>query len=112
MAVAQLSEETVLAALRTVKDPEMHGGMMELKMIEDVAVIDPQTIGMRVVLTTPACPLKNKIHDDIDAALAPLPGSPKAQIKWDAQVSRPGGVPQKHQVPGVKNILSVGAGKV
>src|ERR1700716_4769962 len=111
MAVAQLSEETVLQALSTVQDPELHRPMMELKMIQDVAVIDAQTIGMRVVLTTPACPLKNTIHDNIDAALATLPGAPKAQIKWDSQVSRTGGVPQKQQVEGVKNIVSVGAGK-
>jgi ATP-binding protein involved in chromosome partitioning len=111
MAVTQLSEETVLQALGAVQDPELHRPMMELKMIQDVAVIDPQTIAMRVVLTTPACPLKNKIHDDIDAALATLPGSPKAEIKWDSMVSRTGGVPQKQQVQGVKNIISVGAGK-
>src|SRR4030081_454948 len=111
MAVTQLSEEIVLKALSTVQDPELHRPMMELKMIQDVAVVDPQTIGMRVVLTTPACPLKNKIHDDIDAALATLPGSPKAQITWDAQVSRTGGIPQKQDLPGVKNIISVGAGK-
>src|SRR5437016_6831814 len=111
MAVDQLTEQSVMAALGTVKDPELNRGMVELKMIQDVALIDDRTIGMRVVLTTPACPLKNRIHDDIDAALATLPGAPKAQIKWDAQVSRTGGVPQKQQVPGVKNILSVGAGK-
>src|SRR5712691_7910056 len=105
MAVTQLTEESVLAALAPVKDPELHRSMMELKMIQDVAVLDAQTIAMRVVLTTPACPLKNRIHDDIDAALATLPGSPKAQIKWDSQVSRTGGVPQKQQVEGVRNII-------
>ncbi|TMF57863.1 MAG: iron-sulfur cluster assembly protein, partial [Chloroflexi bacterium] len=61
--------------------PELNRGMVELKMIKDITVLDPQTIGLTVVLTTPACPLKNRIHDDIDAALAVLPGSPKAQIK-------------------------------
>ena len=111
MAVTQLSEQTVLQALATVQDPELHRPMMELKMIQDVAVVDPQTIAMRVVLTTPACPLKNKIHDDIDAALATLPGSPKADIKWDSQVSRTGSIPQKQLIEGVKNIVSVGAGK-
>ncbi len=111
MAVTQITEDDVLAVLSTVKDPELHRGMVELKMIRDLRIVDPQTIGLTVVLTTPACPLKNKIHDDIDAALATLPGSPKAQIKWDAQVSRTGGIPDKQQVPGVKNIVSVGAGK-
>src|SRR5438094_297807 len=67
MAVTQLTEEIVLTALSTVKDPELHRGMMELKMIQDVILVDPRTVAMRVVLTTPACPLKNRIHDDIEA---------------------------------------------
>jgi ATP-binding protein involved in chromosome partitioning len=111
VAIGQLTEQDVMAALSRVKDPELNRGMVELKMIQDVAVLDPQTVSMRVVLTTPACPLKNRIHDDIDAALATLPGSPKAQIKWDAQVSRTGTLPQRQQIEGVKNIVSVGAGK-
>jgi ATP-binding protein involved in chromosome partitioning len=111
MAVEQLTEQSVMAALSTVKDPELQRGMVDLKMIQDVVLRDPQTVSMRVVLTTPACPLKNRIHDDIDAALATLPGAPKAQIKWDAQVSRTGNIPQRQQIEGVKNIVSVGAGK-
>ena len=111
MAISQVTEQSVLEALRPVKDPELQRSMLDLKMIQDIAVIDPQTIGMRVVLTTPACPLKNRIHDDIDAALATLPGAPKAQIKWDAQVSRTGNIPQAQQIQGVKNVISVGAGK-
>jgi ATP-binding protein involved in chromosome partitioning len=111
MAITQLTDEIILTALRTVKDPELQRGMVDLKMIQDVSLVDPQTVAMRVVLTTPACPLKNRIHDDIDAALAALPGAPKAKITWDAQVSRTGSVPQLRQVEGVRNIVSVGAGK-
>ena len=111
MAVTQLSEEAILKVLSTVKDPELHRDLVTLKMVKDIAVLDPSTIGMTVVLTTPACPLKNKIHDDIDVALATLPGSPKAKIKWDAQVRSTGGIPNKQQVEGVKNVVAVGAGK-
>lgn len=111
MAITQLTEEAVLQALSTVKDPELGRGLLDLKMIRDVVVADPQTIKMTVVLTTPACPLRNRIHDDIDAALAGLPGSPHSQIRWDAQVSRTGGIPDKQAIPGVKNVISVGAGK-
>jgi len=111
MAVTQLDEKAILDVLGTVKDPELHRDLVTLKMVKDIAIVDPQTIGMTVVLTTPACPLKNKIHDDIDAALATLPGAPKAQIKWDAQVRSTGGIPNKQQVEGVKNVVAVGAGK-
>jgi ATP-binding protein involved in chromosome partitioning len=111
VAISQLTEATVLDVLRTVNDPELHRSMLELKMIKDVAVAAPDLIDLTVVLTTPACPLKNRIHDDIDSALATLPGSPKSRIKWDAQVSRTGGIPNKQPIPGVKNVISVGAGK-
>src|SRR5438128_11265321 len=111
MAVAQLTEEIVLAALSTVKDPELHRGMIELKMIQDVKLVAPGTVAMRVVLTTPACPLKNRIHDDIDAALATLRGAPKAEIQWDAHASRTGSVPQVQPIEGVNNLVSVGAAK-
>ena len=111
MAISQLTEEAVLEALRPVKDPELQRGMLELKMIRDVTVSGPAVIDLTVVLTTPAYPLKNRIHEDIDRALAVLPGSPKARIRWDAQVSRTGGIPNKQQIPGVRNVISVGAGK-
>jgi ATP-binding protein involved in chromosome partitioning len=111
MAVTQVTEAAVLDALKVVKDPELHRGLLELNMLRDIRVVDAQTIAMTVVLTTPACPLRNRIHDDIDAALKVLPGSPQAQIRWDAQVSRTGGLPSKQAIQGVKNIVSVGAGK-
>src|SRR5438067_13573644 len=111
MAVTQLTEEIVLAALSTVKDPELHRGMVELKMIQDVLLVSPQTVAMRVVLTTPACPLKNRIHDDIDAGLATLPGAAKSEIEWDSHVSRTGSFAQKQRLEGVKYVLSVCGGK-
>src|SRR5438552_18012225 len=98
MAVDQLTEQSVMAALGTAKDPELNRGMVELKMSQDVALIDDRTIGMRVVLATPARPLKNRIDDDIDAALSTLPRPPKAQIKWDAQVSRTANIPPRQPI--------------
>jgi len=111
MTTAQLDEQRVMDVLKTVKDPELGRDLVSLNMIKDLRVVDSQTVALTVVLTTPACPLKNKIHDDIDAAFATLPGAPKSAIQWDAQVSRTSGVPNKQQIEGVKNIVSVGAGK-
>src|SRR4029077_17391461 len=111
MAVTQVSEADVLAALAPVKDPELGRTMIELKMIQDVVVVDAHTIGMRVVLTTPACPLKNTIHGNIDAARAPLRRPPRAQIEWAPAGPRRGGVPEKQEGEGIKNIISGGAGR-
>jgi ATP-binding protein involved in chromosome partitioning len=111
MAILQLTEESVIAVLKTVQDPEIHKDLVTLNMVQDVQIVDPKTVAMRIVLTTPACPLKNTIHNDIDAALARLPGAPVSQIKWDAQVSRTGGLPNQTAIPGVKNLIAVGSGK-
>jgi ATP-binding protein involved in chromosome partitioning len=111
MAITQLDEQAVLEVLKTVQDPEIHRDLVSLNMVKDVKVLDPKTVALTVVLTTPACPLKNTIHNDIDAALARLPGSPTSQIKWDAQVSRTGGLPNQTTIPGVKNLIAVGSGK-
>lgn len=111
MAILQLTEESVLEVLKTVQDPEIHKDLVTLNMVKDVQIVGPKTVAMRIVLTTPACPLKNTIHNDIDAALARLPGAPVSQIKWDAQVSRTGGLPNQTAIPGVKNLIAVGSGK-
>ena len=55
-------------ALATVIDPELHRPMLQLGMLRDLA-IDGGVASVRVVLTTPACPLKDRIHADIKAAV-------------------------------------------
>ena len=52
-------------ALATVIDPELHKPMLQLGMLRDLA-IDGGVASVRVVLTTPACPLKDRIQADID----------------------------------------------
>jgi len=56
-------------ALATVIDPELHKPMLQLGMLRDLAVAGG-VASVRVVLTTPACPLKDRIKADIDAGLA------------------------------------------
>ena len=55
-------------ALATVIDPELHKPMLQLGMLRDLAV-DGGVASARVVLTTPACPLKDRIRQDIEAAV-------------------------------------------
>ena len=55
-------------ALATVIDPELHKPMLQLGMLRDLA-IDGGVVSLRVVLTTPACPLKDRISQDIEAAV-------------------------------------------
>ena len=105
------SPEAVLTALSDVRDPELHRDIVSLNMVRDVAV-DGGTASFRLVLTTPACPLREQIDADVRAALANVEGIADVEIEWDAEVrgqalSADGPEP----VPGVKNIIAVASNK-
>ena len=63
-----LQREQVMAALRTVNDPELFKDIVTLNLVKDVR-IDGNQVGVHVELTTPACPLKDVIQRDIENAL-------------------------------------------
>jgi len=63
-----LDREQVMAALRTVQDPELFKDIVTLNMVKDVKV-DGSSVRVLVELTTPACPLKDTIRRDIEGAL-------------------------------------------
>src|SRR5262245_2786297 len=63
-----LSKELVVAALRTVIDPELFKDIVTLNMVKDIQV-DGDDVGVTVELTTPACPLKERIEADVTNAL-------------------------------------------
>ena len=100
------SERSVLAALRTVNDPELHKDLVSLGMVKDVA-LDGGRVALQIDLTTPACPLKGKIEADVRAAVGRVRGVESVDITFGSQVR---GAPQEG-LPGVKNIVAVGSGK-
>src|SRR5438874_6055299 len=63
-----LDRESVLAALKTVKDPELFKDIVTLNMVKDVRV-DGTSVFVNVELTTPACPMKETIKSDVEQAL-------------------------------------------
>ena len=103
--------EAVLAVLSEVRDPELHRDLVSLNMVRDVAV-EGSTASFRLVLTTPACPLREQIDVDVRAALDALPGIDEVEIEWDAEVRgqalREGG---PEPVEGVKNLIAVASNK-
>jgi ATP-binding protein involved in chromosome partitioning len=106
----RLTEQDVLAALKGVKDPELHRDLVDLGMIKDVRVGEG-TIALTVNLTTPACPLKAQIEREVRAALAERLGADwQVQITMSADV-RGKGIAEKGDIPGVKNVIAVGSGK-
>jgi ATP-binding protein involved in chromosome partitioning len=98
-------------ALATVIDPELRRPMLELGMLRDLRTDGP-VVSMRVVLTTPACPLKDQIRTAIEAAvIGTVPGVETVDIAWDANVTSTRGLPGRQEIAGVRNVLAISAGK-
>ncbi len=103
-----LDREQVIAALRTVNDPELYKDLVTLNMVKDIEV-DGDHVKVMIELTTPACPLKDTIRRDIEAALHRI-GAKTVNVEFSAQQRQPQG-PNKDLLPQVKNVIAVGAGK-
>ncbi|MFM7850563.1 MAG: iron-sulfur cluster assembly protein, partial [Flammeovirgaceae bacterium] len=103
------SKEQIITALSTVNDPDIKRDLVSLGMIKDVEVND-HIISFTVVLTTPACPLKEKIRKDCEEAIKNALGqNVKVNIRMTATVTT--GRENAPLLPGVKNIIAVGSGK-
>jgi ATP-binding protein involved in chromosome partitioning len=102
------SREAIIEQLRTVQDPEIHQDIVKLNMVKDVG-IDGGKVTVHVELTTPACPLKDRIRGDVERALRSVPGVKSVAVEFSAHVR--GHSRTAVNLPGVKNVLAVGAGK-
>jgi ATP-binding protein involved in chromosome partitioning len=101
--------DQVLAALGTVIEPELHRDLVSLNMVRDLT-IEGDTAKFTIVLTTPACPLKNVFLERCNAAvIGRVPGISRLDIKWDAQVPTDSRVGRLN-VP-MHSIIAVASGK-
>ena len=85
-------------ALSRVMEPELHRDIVSLQMVRDIRVEDG-AVSLRVVLTTPACPLTERIESDIRAALlGPVAGVTSVSRRLGQQ--RHLGGPRTARAPG------------
>ncbi|MCK6457179.1 MAG: Mrp/NBP35 family ATP-binding protein [Phycisphaerae bacterium] len=106
--MTSVTRDQVLDALRRVHDPELRKDLVTLNMVKDIAVREGD-IRIGIELTTPACPLKDAIRSDVEREVRRLPGVRSIDIDWTAQVRAT--IRSQNALPGVKNIIAVGAGK-
>jgi ATP-binding protein involved in chromosome partitioning len=108
--MAQVTEAAVLDALKIVRDPDLNRDIVSLKFIKKLR-IEGGRVAFAIELTTPACPVKDQMRDQARAAVMALPGVTAVDIEMTAQVRAATPDLGKAAVPGVKNIIAVGAGK-
>ena len=103
-----ITEQQVLNALSKVQEPELHRDLVTLKMIKDVKLCD-DAVSFTIVLTTPACPLRNQIETEARAAVAKI-GARQINIKFDASVPSDQRISGQINIP-VKSTIAVASGK-
>ena len=101
----------ILDALRGVRDPDLHKDIVTLGFVKNLA-IDGGRVSFTIELTTPACPVKDQMRDQARDLVSRVPGVSDLQIEMTAAV-RTSSIAEGNRlpVPGVKNVIAVGAGK-
>jgi ATP-binding protein involved in chromosome partitioning len=106
-----VEQNAVLDALKVVTDPDLHRDIVSLGFIKDLK-IDGSHVGFTIELTTPACPVKDQMRDQARAAAMNVAGVSSVDVQMSARVREAVGADGSRQmVPGVKNVIAVGAGK-
>jgi ATP-binding protein involved in chromosome partitioning len=105
-----LDSAAILEVLKPVQDPELQKSLVELNMIRNVRV-DDGVVKFTVVLTTPACPLKEFIVDECKQAVKQLPGVTEVEIEVTAEIPQQKALPDRTGIAGVKNIIAISSGK-
>jgi ATP-binding protein involved in chromosome partitioning len=104
-----ISEKEVRKALSTVLDPDIKRDLVSLNMVHDIRV-EGNSVSFTVVLTTPACPLKEQIRRECVEAVERIAGREVAiNVNITSSVtSLRGNAPL---LPRVKNIVPIASGK-
>jgi ATP-binding protein involved in chromosome partitioning len=105
----KFTKEDITRALSTVNDPDLKKDLVSLGMIKDI-VLSEKKVSFSVVLTTPACPLKEKIKNDCIEAVEKVVGK-EVLIDIFMTSSVTSLRDNAPLLPGVKNIIAIASGK-
>jgi len=108
--MSQVNENVVLDALRQIIDPDLHKDIVTLGFIKDLK-IDQGEVSFRIVLTTPACPVKEEMEGAARQLVQAIDGVSSVKVTMDAEVPKGRGLGDKVSIPGVRNIIAVSSGK-
>lgn len=76
-----IEQDAILAALKTVKDPELNVNVVDLGLVYTVQGKDDGQVDVEMTLTSPACPAGPQILREAAAALEAMPEVTKANVR-------------------------------
>jgi ATP-binding protein involved in chromosome partitioning len=105
-----MTKNEIIAALSHVNDPDLNKDLVTLNMIEDIR-IEGKTVKFKLVLTTPACPLKNQMKQAcIDSIHERVDDKVIVEVELTSRVTSVR-KDTEEVLKDVKNIIAVGSGK-
>jgi len=105
-----MSVERVREALSKVQDPDLHRDLISLDFVRDIRITGSD-VSFTIQLTTPACPLKDKLREDSENAIrALMPEVGRISVAFDARMRADRRIMEKIKLP-IKAIVAVGSGK-
>jgi ATP-binding protein involved in chromosome partitioning len=105
-----MTSEKVLAALSNVQEPDLGKDIVTLNMVKDIE-IEGNYVAFTIVLTTPACPMKDHIKNAcINAVKLLVNKDATVNVRFDAQTTTHR-KDAREMLPKVKNIIAVVSGK-
>lgn len=105
-----MTQQDILKALSNVQEPDLGKDLVTLNMVRDVQ-IDGNNVSFTVVLTTPACPMKDHIQNACINAVKILVNKEAAvTVKFTSNTTTIR-ADKNTVLPGVKNIIAVVSGK-
>ena len=104
-----VTQEQVLEVLRTVQDPDLHKDIVALGFVKDVQIKNGE-VDFTIQLTTPACPVRDQMKEEAETKVRGLAGVTAARANMTADVRARAGF-GRQAIPGIRNIIAVGAGK-
>ena len=111
MAVSGIPKtDDLVNALRVVQDPDLHKDIVTLNMVREMT-FDKGTAAFQLVLTTPACPMKEHLENECRKALLGVPGVQAVEIDTRSEVAKRLAPESADFLTDVKNVLFVASGK-
>ena len=108
----EVTKAAVLTALSQIQDPDLHRDIVSLGFVpEDGINICDGNVSVRIVLTTPACPVRDKMQQEAHELLTAIPGVTHAEVSMDAAVRSTGAGQGRKTIEGVRNIIAVASNK-
>ncbi|MBR3851648.1 MAG: P-loop NTPase, partial [Fibrobacter sp.] len=108
----QLNEQNILSALKAVLDPDLHKNIVELNFVQNLK-IEGTKVAFDLVLTTPACPIRDRFKDQCISIAKGL-GASEVEVTLTSNAGRVGDAPEQPQVSflgEVSHIVGVASGK-